>query len=293
MTLDRLEELVLQFILEVYQYRYHRGIDDIPLMRWEKLTKEHGIDFIDDLTRIDGACGYVKNATLTRDGIKVEGLRFHDRDIVTGLLADLLPSAPRGRRRKPTNSVPVKIKLDPADISEIRVWNPITSSYQPLPNVQQRYSQGVSLWFHRLLKKVARQEQEEFVSEDERLKARRRLTKSIENAGVVDKYKRSRLASQLSSSSSVEIGYAPPRHDGNATTVEVSPGMENRADDGERPAGFLRGRAAQERAMKKRKKSDAPRQKGRTQAPSEDLKLENPQAFMAHIGNSDGWDDDA
>lgn len=293
MTLDRLEELVLQFILEVYQYRHHRGIDDIPLLRWEKLTRKYGIDFIDDLTRIDDACGYVKNATLTRDGIKVEGLRFHDRDIVTGLLADLLPAAPRGRRRKPSNSVPVKIKLDPADISEIRVWNSVTSSYQPLPNVQKRYSQGTSLWFHRLLKKLARQEQEEFVSEDERLRARRRLARSIENAGAIDKYKRSRLVSQLSSSSSVEIGYAPPRHDGNATTVEVSPGMENRADGGEKPAGFLRGRAAQARAKKKREKSDAPRQKDRAQAPSEDLKLENPQAFMAHIGNSDGWDDDA
>lgn len=291
MTLNRLEELVLQFILEVYQYRHHRGIDDVPLMRWEKLTRLHGIDHLDDLRRIDDACGYVKKANLTRDGIKVEGLRFHDRDIVTGLLADMLPSAPRGRRRKPSNSVPVKIKFDPADISEIRVWNSHTHTYEALPNVQQRYSKGMSIWFHRVLKKIARQEEEEFVSESDRVKARVRLTRSIENSGAIDKYRRTRLMTQIASSSSLEIEHAPPRHDGNAPVVKVTSGMEDRADGGETPDGFLRGRAARKRNKNKQKKAVPPRPKARATALPQALNLENPDSFMAHIKKASGWSD--
>jgi putative transposase len=291
MSLERLEELVLQFILEVYQYRHHRGIDDVPLMRWEKLTKLHGIDHLDDLTRIDDACGYVKKANLTRDGVKVEGLRFHDRNIVTGLLADMLPSAPRGRKRKSSNSVPVKIKFDPADISEIRVWNSYTHTYEALPNVQQRYSKGMSIWFHRLLKKIARQEEEEFVSESDRVKARVRLTRSIENSGAIDKYRRTRLMTQIASSSSLEIEHAPPRHDGNAPVVKVTSGMEDRADGGETPDGFLRGRAARERNKNKRKKAAPSRPKTRATALPQQLNLENPDSFMAHIKKASGWSD--
>ncbi|MFA7637725.1 MAG: hypothetical protein WCY02_00315 [Parvibaculum sp.] len=291
MTLNHLEEVILQFVLENYQCHPHRGIDDIPLRRWEKLTKAHGIDVLDDLTRIEDACGYVKNANLTKHGVKVEGLRFHDRDIVTGLLADLLPSAPRGKKRKLSDSVPIKIKFDPADISRIRVWNSYRRAYQELPNVQQRYSKGMSLWFHRVLKKRARQEQEEFVSESDRLKARVRLTRSIENAGAVDKHRRTRLVTQIASSSSLEIDHAPPRHDGNAPVVKVTSGMEDRADGGEAPAGFLRGRAAARKTANKRKKAAALEQKPQVPASPVNLKLENPETFMTHIDKAEGWQD--
>lgn len=292
MTINHLEELVLQFVLEVYQYRYHRGIDDIPIKRWERLTKEHGIDVLDDLTRIDDACGYVKKAILTRDGVKVEGLRFHDRNTITELLADLLPSAPRGKRRKSSNSVPVKIKFDPADISKIRVWNSHTRSYQELPNVQQHYSKGVSLWFHRVLRKWAKEEQEEFVSESDRVKARVRLTRSVENAGATDKLRRARFMTQIESSSSLEVQHAPPRHDGNAPVVSITPGMENRADGGESPAGFLRGRAARKVNANKRQKSAASRSKKQsTTVPETGLRLKDPSSFMAHIGKAEGWDE--
>ena len=292
MTIDHLEKLVLQFVLEVYQYQHHRGIDDIPLKRWEKLTKIHGIDVLDDLTRIDDACGYVKNANLTRDGVKVEGLRFHDRNTVTELLADLLPSAPRGRRRKSSNSVPVKIKFDPADISKIRVWNSCTLTYQELPNVQQHYSKGVSLWFHRVLKKWAKQEQEEFVSESDRVKARVRLTRSVENAGATSKLRNARILTQIESSSSLEVQHAPPRHDGNAPVVNITLGMENRADGGETPAGFLRGRAARKVNANKRHKSAVSRSKKKPiSVPSTGLEVKDPSSFMAHIGKAEGWDE--
>ncbi|MBX3447897.1 MAG: DDE-type integrase/transposase/recombinase [Parvibaculaceae bacterium] len=292
MTIDRLEELVLQFILEVYQYRYHRGINDIPIRLWEKLTKIHGIDVLDDLTRIDDACGYVKKANLTRDGVKVEGLRFHDRNTVTELLADLLPLSPRGRRRKPSNSVPVKIKFDPEDISKIRVWNSHTLTYQELPNVEQHYSKGMSLWFHRVLRKRAKQEQEEFVSESDRVRARVRLTRSVENAGATDKLRRARIVTQIESLSSLDVQHAPPRHDGKAPVVSTAPGMENRADGGEMPAGFLRGRAKRKVNTNKHRKSVGSRSKKETiSAPSTGLELKDPSSFMTYIGKAEGWDE--
>jgi hypothetical protein len=158
--------------------------------------------------------------------------------------------------------------------------------------VQQSYSQGMSLWFHRVLKKHAQQEQKNFVSESDRMKARMRLSRSIENAGAIDKRKRVRLASQIVPSSSLEVGYAPSRHDGNAPLVKVSPGMENRADNGERPDGFLRGRRDQKKATNRGKKEPAPRRQDPVRKPQNDLTLDNPKKFMARITNSEEWSND-
>jgi putative transposase len=291
MTIESLEKLVLQFILEVYQYRPHRGIDDIPMKRWEELTKIHGIEMIDDLSRIDDACGYVKNANLTRDGIKTDGLKFHDSEIVTQLLADLLPSVPRERRRKPTNSVPVKIKIDPGNISEIRVWNSCTNSYQALPNVHKDYSNGMSLWFHKVLKNNAKQNQEAFVSESDRLKARRRMVLAAENAGAIEKYNRTRILSQISSTSTVEVSHAPPRHDGNAPIIEVSTGMDNRADDGQVPKGYSRGGSSRKKKKKETRKQINHHDHEHTKTSSNLLTVQNANAFMARIDESEGWND--
>ncbi|RAV76136.1 hypothetical protein DBT54_09985, partial [Aerococcus loyolae] len=150
-TIDKLQELVRQFIVEVYQMEPHDGTDKIPLQHWTTLANKHGIETITDLRVINEACGYALNAVLTRQGIQCRGLRFHEAAATTALLRDMLPLAPRGRRRVAANRVPVKIKFDPSDISVIHVWNAKDRSYVRLPNVQKEYGTGTSLWLHQTL----------------------------------------------------------------------------------------------------------------------------------------------
>lgn len=256
-SLSKLDEIIHQFIVEVYQVSWHRGIDAAPLDKWQKLTAKNGIDIIEDLSAIDEACGYVKDATLTRRGIQAEGLTFHEQSVTSQLLSDLLPISARGRGRKPRDTVKVKIKFDPSDISQIRVWNVETRQYAVLPNIQQKYAAGTTLWYHRFLKKEARRQHEEFISEDDRAKAKYRLVRTIESAGRSTSKRLGALKSH--NAAFIEEHKAVPRHDGNAPSVPVNAGLQSRADDGMRPPSFQRGRAKSEatRRAKKKATSDA------------------------------------
>lgn len=295
-SLEALEGLIYQFIAEVYQYETHRGIDAQPLDRWQKLTQEYGIDVIDDLTVVDEACGYVRDAVLTRKGIQVEGLTFHDQTTTSCLLADLLPASKRGRKRKATNSVDVKIKLDPSDISKIYVWNPESRQYQELPNVHQAYSVGTSLWLHRWLKKTAIRDQREFRSDEDRASAKDRLLTNIEkHTGNL----RKRLESQTRESSPiVEEHVARRRHDGGASSVPVNVSMQDRADDGRRPEGFVRGRKKGDRTRRAKKTeltAAAQRASAALQKRSEAMNaplLNDPKKFLNSLP-ADQWGDNA
>lgn len=295
-SLETLEELIYQFLVEVYQYETHRGIEAQPLDRWQKLTQEYGIDVIDDLTVVDEACGYARHAVLTRKGIQVEGLAFHDPAITGHLLADLLPISERGHRHKARNSVNVKIKLDPSDISRIHVWNKESRQYQELPNTHQTYSAGTSLWLHRYLKKMAIQDQQAFRSDEDQARAKDRLLTNIEkHKGGGHK----RLSSQVRESSPiVEEHVARQRHDGRANSIPVNTGMGDRADDGRRPDGFLRGREKgnRTRSAKKAERASAMRRASaglqkRSETSNSPL-VGDPKEFLKSLPK-DEWGDNA
>lgn len=296
MTLSALQEVIYQYIVEVYQMQMHEGIGAAPLQKWKQLTQKSGIDVIDDLKAIDDACGYVKEAILTRKGVEVEGLRFNDQMITTHLLQDLLPIEPRGRKRRAIESVRVKIKFDPSDVSAIRVWNSVSGQYVVLPNRQPTYAAGTSLWLHRMLKKNAAADQQAFFSDAKRYAAKARLLKALERGTLrgFGSNGSKRLRPQLHGFSAViKSAEAPPRHDGNAPLVRVEVGMHTRSDEGAKPNGFVRGRAkadATRRRNKVRRIEDMQEACGalsNSRTAFEGLELDNPDSFMAEIG--EGW----
>lgn len=297
MTLQTLRDVVNQFIAEIYQMQMHSGIGVAPRLKWNELSQKNGIDIIQDLSAIDDACGYVKEAVLTRKGIETEGLVFNDQMTTSLLLKDLIPLAPRGRNRRATNSVRVKIKFDPSDISSIRVWNGVSGQYVHLPNTHSAYAAGTSLGLHRILKKKAIEEQQAFFSDDERYAAKSKLLRSLERGSFRELGRKSakRYMPQRSNASPiVETEEASPRHDGNAPLVPVELGMEKRTDCDTKPDGFLRGRKkalATKREKKKRKIQEMREvehalSNSRTNFSS--VGIDDPVSFMASVG--DDWD---
>jgi len=299
MTLQSLRDVVNQFIAEIYQMQMHNGIGMAPRLKWNELSKRNGIDIIEDLSAIDDACRYVKEAVLTRKGIETEGLVFNDQVTTSVLLKELMPLAPRGRKRRAANSVRVKIKFDPSDISSVRVWNGVSGQYVRLPNTQSAYAAGTSLGLHRILKKKAIEEQQAFFSDDERYAAKDRLLRSLERGNFRELGRKSakRYLSQRSNVSPiVETEEAPPRHDGNAPFVPVELGMEQRSDCDTKPDGFLRGRQKAQTTKRKKQKRKIQDMQGverdlkNSEAKFSHVSIEDPESFMASIGDDWDWD---
>lgn len=156
----------------------------------------------------------------TRSGVELFGLVFHDEAKVSTLLEDLVGFEPVRGRRKGSATARVKVKYNPACLSQIHVWNRRTNSYVTLPCADETYGQGVSLWHHRQLQQWAAQKGEEFSTQADRLRVRANMVSKLEELAPTLKGKERRALARLQNSPKVQslgggevaLAYAPCSH---------------------------------------------------------------------------------
>ena len=118
----------------------HSGIGAQPARLWQADVDAHGIDMIGDDRRLDAMMGAVEHQRrVTRSGVSLFGLQFHDQAKVGGLLQDLISSEPVRGQRKGSAVVTVKVKYNPANLSEIHVLNHRRNRYVTLPCLSGAY----------------------------------------------------------------------------------------------------------------------------------------------------------
>lgn len=244
LTLHQLEELLWE-ALTLYHVSPRRGRGSPRAQLWKESAARHGIDVIGDDTQLDKMLGAVKYpCRVTRSGVELFGLIFHDEAKVSALLEDLIEFEPVRTRRKGSASARVKVKYNPACLSEIHVWNRRTKRYVTLPCDDERYAHGVSLWHHRKLQEWATEKGEEFSTEADRLRVRAKLVSKLEELAPTLKGKERRALARLLNSPKIQslnreevgLAYAPSRHDGLAPIIEHDMLAPTRSDDGQKPS---------------------------------------------------------
>jgi putative transposase len=217
---------------------------------------------IGDDTQLEKMLGAVKYpCCVTRSGVELFGLVFHDEAKVSALLEDLVGYEPVRSRREGSATARVKVKYNPACLSEIHVWNRRTNRYVTLPCADETYGQGVSLWHHRQLQQWSALKGEQFSTQADRLRVRANMISTLEELAPTLKGKERRALARLENSPKVQslgggevaLAYAPSRHDGLATVIEHDLLAPERSDGGQKPSRPVR--------MKKRQPSKAKRAK--------------------------------
>jgi len=310
-TLSKLEEFIYEAIYELYQMEVHSGIGMAPLLAWRKGLQSEAREIIDDIGFLASAFGVVDDAVLTREGIRFRNMTFHDPVTTTTLLNDLSSTTPaRARRKRPSSATAsVKIKYNPAVISEIQVWNPKqkpTRGYVSLPNWNTKYASttGLGFWHHDRIKEFADAENLAFQTDEERLLARDRLRAKLEATAPGLKLAAMRRQRRLLhppvpvlKGDTVQLREGIPSISGlSKNDVAVSIAAQERADNGFPEMGPRRGgktaarTAADTRASKKetkaRTKADeipqTPRSVSKPVAPRTDVfMVEDPDSYMA------------
>jgi putative transposase len=144
-TLAELEQMLNIFVIDVYAERFHTGLNGIPARRWQQAT-QHG--FFPRLPANNGELpillGRVERRVIQRYGIEFMRLRFNHASL--------------SRLRHQLKGQAVKFKYHPGDLSRIYVHDPFEKVYLEIPATDQAYTHNLSLWKHRVILNLARQE---------------------------------------------------------------------------------------------------------------------------------------
>jgi putative transposase len=166
-SMSNLERVIHNWIIDVYHRSHHRGIDDVPARLWEIGTKNFPPALPYASAELEILLGHVEHRVISPSGIELFGLYYNDACL----------SALRGSKQKGEK---FKVKYDPTEISLIHVYDSRSNRYLPVPAVDQDYTNGLSLWQHRVIKREARANVKDYVDIVDLCLAKDRIQKMVD-----------------------------------------------------------------------------------------------------------------
>ncbi|OGO16774.1 MAG: hypothetical protein A2Z14_05640 [Chloroflexi bacterium RBG_16_48_8] len=146
-TLDDLMKILHVFLLDVYAENFHRGLGDVPARRWEARVQDgFFLRLPTSAEELKILLGRVTYRVIAHFGIQCFGLRYNTPDLAS------LRLRLKGEK--------VKVKYDPADLGHVFVFDPQEQVYLQVDSLDPEYTQGLSLWKHRVIRNPARKEQD-------------------------------------------------------------------------------------------------------------------------------------
>ncbi len=146
LSLRELEQVAYLEIVDVYSHEFHTGLQGIPSHCWDEAVRMGWRpSLVQSAEQLYISLGRVAWRQVWHYGIEYARLKYN-----TDALGEL---------RDRVGSLPVKIKFHPADLSQIFVYHPVLQRYLTVPSTAPEYTQGLSLWQHRVICQFARQEE--------------------------------------------------------------------------------------------------------------------------------------
>lgn len=144
-TPDMLDEVTHKWIADIYQVSPHRGIRDIPALRWQKGISQWPPALPANAELLDVTLGYTEERVVSHRGIELDHLFYNDDELA-------LVRRTMDVRKK------VIVKRNPSDLSLIHVYDEKHDKYLPVPAVDQGYTRGLTLYQHTVITRYAREQ---------------------------------------------------------------------------------------------------------------------------------------
>ncbi len=171
LTLEDASRLLDHRVVTRYHLNVHDGIGMPPALKFSIGLKEFNRPTVDDARTMYALMGRYKKASLTGEGVRIDGQTFSDPDMVS-LLMDHCARLSRGARRRgkdQTFTFDVHTFRNPADCSHIYVVDLFTRQAIRLPNKDAVLAEGKVSWaWAKAAKKKQGELLEDFHSREER-----------------------------------------------------------------------------------------------------------------------------
>lgn len=194
-TLRQLEYLMWHHFVHVRHLEPNAEIGCAPALKWSRGINAKTRATVDDPAIFDGLLGNGKRCVLTPQGVAIDGQRFHDPQITSDLLKRLQKY---GRRKNVKNTfaqpgnVDVYVTQDRVDASYVQIWDFDRRKSVRMPNVQPRFTHGVSWKVVEAVRAFADAENMAFHGEDEMIAARAAYNRLIRSQIPIEGFGKAR-----------------------------------------------------------------------------------------------------
>ena len=142
-----LQEILHLFIVDIHNQSEHPELRSPRGQVWDKAIEAFPPALPPDSQLLSVLMGCLTERTITRRGIELFGLIYNSSKLAH--LRSILPPSSQ-----------TKIKYNPTDLSVVYVFDQTTHQFIEVPALNQEYTQGLTLWQHKVVKKLACQEAE-------------------------------------------------------------------------------------------------------------------------------------
>jgi putative transposase len=166
-TPDVLDEITHKWIADIYQVSAHRGIRDVPALRWEKGIAEWPPALPANSEFLDVALGYTEERVVSSRGIELDNLFYNDEELAMV-------------RRTLEPHKKVIVKRNPSDLSLIHVYDEKHDKYLAVPAIDQDYTKGLTLYQHTIICRYVRERLKRSVDVFALARAKREVQEIVE-----------------------------------------------------------------------------------------------------------------
>jgi putative transposase len=181
---DLLHEVVVQWIVDVFNVSPHRGIGSTPLIKWKEGASKRPIELPVLPQQLDVITGIPAERVLFHYGLELEGLHYNSRRL-------------QEIRRRSGDNIRLQLKFYENTVAHIQVFDPYAKEYIEVPTIQEAYSQGISRSVHRLVREHARKEFGESFSSEQLQLAKENIQQKIDRAARDKKMANRKQAQRL------------------------------------------------------------------------------------------------
>jgi putative transposase len=193
-SFDALLEIVHIYVVDIYHQAIHRTLMSTPAQVWKAAVAEYPPSLPPRQAELDVLLGCIEARTISTKGIELYSLFYNDER-----LARLRCTLGAGEK--------VTVKYDPTDLSVVYVADVENGKYIPVPSSSPQYTQNLTLWQHRIIRRYARLKAKDHVSIIDLSLAKEEIQKIVDHEWSATKRTntRQRLARIKN------IGQSPPK----------------------------------------------------------------------------------
>jgi putative transposase len=202
-TLAELEFYVLQYIVDVYSVRKHRGLDRPPIAAWNESVAAHGLLPPPDPDQLAADLTEFEYRTIQREGIAYDGLNYRSEALAV-------------LRVQPNRPKLVKIKIDPLEVTRIWFIDPFDNQPKEafVDPAKRKLVEGVTWEKYRLARAIQRNNPENFGGEEGLANAYVLLDQDMaKKTGAKGKADRRKAAAYFNKLTSAAKSEEPPAFD--------------------------------------------------------------------------------